>query len=282
MATNPDTTRHRHEAELAALALLPGRRYSLPSMIAAANVRPRRFRQIRPTEALKASLAAPYFEIVRAWRDERQALLDAFDQAVVLGDTSIIKRQVDASAAKIAARFGNVAGRFAGILDRIEKWNRGAWLSRVRAAAGLDVTLHTTAADVAQPISVAQDWTTALHEDVQSQTKHRLASALIAAAAASGTASFAGAQINDILAKAKRRAAGIGIDQVRRLNAGMNRARRIAAGVDSYIWNHSPHVVHPRAWHVARDGRTFRNDEIPVSDRCGVPFGCQCYETPAL
>lgn len=294
MATKPDTTRHRHEAELVALALLPAQRYSLPGLIRAANVRPRRFRQIRPTEALKASLAQPYFEIVRAWRDERQALLDAFDQAVALGDTSIIKRQVDASAAKIAARFGNVAGRFADILARIERWHRLQWINRVRAATSLDVSLHTTAADVRQSIQTAQDWNEALFRDVHNQTNHRIVTALVAAAAAIGVGfagsesetvkarrrQSAGAAVDEVLAKAKRRAANIGVDQVKRLNANMTQARRIAASLTKYRWHHSHAVKHPRDWHLARDGFVFADKDIPADDRAGIPFGCQCFEEP--
>lgn len=295
MATNPDTARHRHEAELAALALLPGQRYSLPGLIRAAKVKPRRFRQIRPTEALKASLAAPYFEIVRAWRDERQALLDAFDQAVALGDTSIIKRQVDASAAKIAARFGNVAGRFSAILASIERWHRLAWISRIRAATSLDVSLHTTAADVRQPISTAQSWNEALLSDVHNQTSHRVLTALVAAAAAIGVGfagsesetakarrrQSAGAAVDEVLAKAKRRAAGIGVDQVDKVSRGMDTARRVAAGVDQWIWHHLDPQPHPRPEHQRREGQVFSSKRKPPEMPGELPF-CKCWSEPKL
>jgi hypothetical protein len=295
VATNPDTTRHHHEAELAAIALLPGQRYSLPGLIAAARVKPRRFRQIRPTEALKASLAAPYFDIVRAWRDERQALLDAFDQAVALGDTSIIKRQVDASTAKIAARFGNVAGRFAGILASIERWHRIQWTNRVRQATSLDVSLQTTAADVRQPIQVARDWNEALFADVHNQTSHRIVTALVAAAAAVGVAfvggesetvkarrrQSAGAAVDEVLAKAKRRAAGIGVDQCDKVSRGMDTARRQAAGVDEWIWHHLDPQPHPRPEHQRREGQVFSSKRKPPEMPGELPF-CKCWSEPKL
>jgi len=295
MATNPDTTRHRHEAELTALALLSGRRYDLPGLIRAANVRPRRFRQIRPTEALKAQLAAPYFDIVRAWRDERATLLDAFDQAVAFGDASIIKRQVDASAAKIAARFGNVAGRFADILARIERWHRAAWINRIRAATSLDVSLHTTGADVRQSIATAQTWNEQLAGDVHQQTAHRIVTALVAAAAAIGVGFVAsesttarakrvagvGTALDEVFAKAKRRAAGIGVDQVIKISRAMDRDRAAAAGLDEWIWRHLDPQKHPRPEHQARDGQVFSSKRKPSELPATLPF-CHCWSEPKL
>ncbi|WP_300563017.1 hypothetical protein, partial [Companilactobacillus sp.] len=105
---------------------------------------------------------------------------------------------------------------------------------------------------------------------------------LTAAVLTGGALADVKAKANQVIAKARKRAANIGTSQTRLVSRGMDGARREAAGVTSYVWHHSPHVIHPREWHVARDGRTFKDGEIAGSDEAGVPYGCQCWTSPAL
>jgi uncharacterized protein with gpF-like domain len=79
--------------------------------------------------------------------------------------------------------------------------------------------------------------------------------------------------------KSRKRALRIGVDQVDRTVPAFDRARREAAGLGRFVWHHSPHVVHPRPEHVARDGRIYTQRNAP-NDRAGVLFGCQCWEEP--
>lgn len=285
MASAPDDARQQHEAEAVALALLLasrrlGQRYSLPALIRATQSRTRAFRQIEPTNALAADIAAPYYAIVRAWQDQRPALLEAYERAAAASDASIITAQVERSAAAIARTVGVVDQRFGAILARIEQWHRAQWLQRVKAATGLDVTALTLPGDVAPEASNAAIWNQQLAGDVHRQIGAGVTAAFLGALAIKAKSSDVSGQLNEVIAKAKKRSAGIGVDQLDKINAAMSRARRNAAGLDSFIWHHRDQP-HPRRDHKARDNRRYTEATAP-NDRAGtLPF-CKCWEEPTF
>lgn len=274
---SPETDRNAETAALALLLLGAKRRYDLPALIRSQRIKPRRFAQIRPTQALKSDLAAPYFDITRAWVAEVDALLAAYP-----GGAAAIEAQLGLSAARVEQIVSQAQRRFPAVVARIEAWHRAAWVSRVRASTNLDVSLFTQPGDVADAMQATTSWNAALADDVHRQTRNGIALALLAGAAASVPLSEAKARVADVIAKAKKRSAAIGGDQVDKLSRAMDRQRREAAGVASFIWHHSPHVVKPRPVHLARNGKAFANDQIEASDRAGVPYGCQCWEEPVL
>lgn len=278
MASAPDTasqgTDHSHAEALALLLLAAKRRYSLPALIRANRIRPRPFRQIRPTNALAANVAAPHFAIVRAW----EAVIPDIIAALPYGQAAVAAA-IEQATARVGIVVTSARAQFPDVIAGVERWHRSQWTNRIRAATSLDVSMLTQPQDVADATAGATSWNQSLADDVHQSIRSKLTAALLVAGI---TASGATALAGDVTAKAKKRAANIGTDQVRRLVRSMDRDRREAAGVTSYRWRHSPHVVHPRRWHVSRDGQVFGNDEIDPSDRCGVPYGCQCYEEPVL
>lgn len=282
MASAPPSTDDRRK-EAAALALLVGSmgkpiyRYDLPALVKAHGIRPRPFRQIRPTLALKADLAAPYFDVTRGWAGEVDALLAAYER----GGAMAVQAQLGVSTARLDALVATAKRRFPAIVDRIERWHRQQWLSRVRASTGLDVSLVTQPGDVAEPVSATTAWNGALLDDVHRQTGGRVAAALLGGAAAAVPVSEVRARVAEVIAKARKRAGAVGDDQVDKLSRAMDRARREAAGIVLYQWNHTPQR-HPRDWHKARDGKTFAENEIPAGDRVGEQPFCKCYATPIL
>jgi hypothetical protein len=252
-------------------------RYDLPALVKAHGIRPRLFRQIRPTLALKADLAAPYFDVTRAWAGEVDALLAAYER----GGAMAVQTQLGISTASLDVLVATAKRRFPAIVDRIARWHRQQWLSRVRGSTGLDVSLVTQPGDVADPASATTAWNGALLDDVHRQTAGRVAAALLGGAAAAVPVSEVRARVAEVIAKARKRAGAIGDDQVDKLSRAMDRARREAAGVSSYVWRHTPQR-HPRDWHKARDGKVFGEDDIDASDRAGVPPFCKCSEIPVL
>ena len=319
MATNPNDLenddRGRTAEEAAALALLLARRrYDLPQLIRQTGARTKPFRRIGATEALRSSMASPYFDLVRAWQAQRPALLTAYASALPSGSMGEVQRQVDASAAEIERQLYALKRRFPAILARIEQWHRAEWLRRVRTSTGLDVGVFTAAADVAEPVDNARVWNEQLLDDVHQQAKGRISAGLIAALAVGGFVRRAGAPrsraggsgaisepgtggagaspapaeratpsadeiITEALAKAKRRSANIGVDQTDKVIGGMTRARRQAAGLDNWIWRHLDPQRFPRPEHQARDGRTYNTRTAP-RDAPGVLPNCKCWEEP--
>lgn len=273
---NPETDRNAETAALALLLLGARRRYDLPALIRSQRIKPRRFAQIRPTNALKADLAAPYFDITRAWVAEVDGLLAAYP-----GGAAAIEAQLGLSTSRVERIVSQAKRRFPTVVSRIEAWHRAAWTSRIRASTGLDVSLFTQPGDVADATQATTSWNAALADDVHQQTRSRISLALLAGAAASVPLSEVKAKVADVIVKAKKRAAAIGDDQVDKLSRAMDRGRREAASVTRYTWNHTDQL-HPRPVHRARDGRVFAEGDIEPGDRCGEPPFCKCFETPKL
>lgn len=274
MASQPDDDRRTAEAIIAA-ALLLGALYSLPAMIARARIKPRQFRQIKPTEALRSSMAASFVLIVRAWQAERAAIMAAY----ATGDTATILRAIDGASDWVAATVATADARLTNAATRVEQWHRAQWLQRIKSATGLDVSHLTGAREVRTDIEDTVAWARRLADDVSRKVKNDLTSGLLGDLAAGKPAASAGATATDVLAKAKRRSLGIGVDQTDKLVTAMGRSRRKAAGLSRFRWHHTPHLRFPRPDHVARDNRVYSERNAP-NDRANTLFGCQCWEEP--
>jgi len=280
MASSPD---HRHQTETATGALLLGLRYNLPAILKQQGIKPRPFRRIEPTEALRAGVAVPFFDIVRAWRAEQAALLAAYTAALPprgaqpsADASSLVKRQVDASAVKIAA-IALIAGRLAAPMGHVERWHRTQWIARIKAATGLDVAMFTGAQDGVATVANAVVRAEQLAAAVNSEIQHKVAATLINSLSARVPAADVG--IGGAFDAAKARAARIAVDQTNRLSAELDRVRRQAAGLVRFKWLHDNSQKHPRPAHVARDQRVYSEATAP-NDRAGMLPFCKCYEQP--
>lgn len=273
-ASAPANAENDRNAALTALALLLAntkQRYSLPAMIAAQKIRPGRMRMIRTTNALASNMAAPHFMIVNAWA----AALPEILAAVPLGRAAVAAA-IDHAAARIPTSHAKAMVPHA--VDTVERYHRAQWVSRVKAATGLDVSMLTQPGDVADPVQATTVWSQALTEDVHSQVKGKLMAALMVAGFLQADAK---AKADDVIAKARARAAGIGADQTVKLSRSMDRDRAAAAGLDEWIWRHLDPQPHPRVEHQRRDGRVYSKDNPPDTMPGEEPF-CHCWGEPKL
>jgi len=318
VATNPDQLqqeaeqRRQREAEVAALALLllSRKRYDLPALIASRKARIRPFRRISPSGVMAGDLARVYLRIVDAWRAEQPGLVAAYAASQgIAGRDGLIRAMEEASAR--TERAASIARRqMADEIERIERWHRAQWVSRVKSATGLDVALLTNASDVAPEVTTAAAWNEQLAGDVHAQTKARIITALLSGAAVAAPATRAAVKaqalegppsdpdeqpaetgadvgtppsieerIEDAVNKARRRAKNIGTDQVEKTSASLTRARRQSAGVTSWRWRHYDPQPNPRIEHIRRDGRIY-SDNRPPPTQCGEEPYCKCWEEP--
>lgn len=281
MSSNPDQS-HRQQEEATALLML-GAGYSLPQLIRNARVRPKPFRRIEATEALRSDLASPYFDLLQAWHGESATLLAVY--ASVLPDSGM-PLGADAAAAILAAvdrasdriRLAQLEQRFPGILARLDRWQRKMWLARIRAATRLDVSVLTSeragAHEVANAVTRNEQLMTSLHEE----TKNRLGAMMTNALMAFVPVAAVSAAYARGVDQGKPRAARIAVDQTDMLTEALSRVRRREAGLARFRWHHTPQL-HPRLDHRARDMRVYSHSNAP-NDRAGtLPF-CKCYEEP--
>ena len=305
MATNPDTIqqqeadRRKLEAEAAAiLAALLGRLkvkplpkgalYSLPAMIANAKATPTPFRRIVPTESLRSDIAAPYFDVVRAWAAEREIIVAAYADVLpvrggALGPNAVsdLQRVVDEAEQRVLAKLPTIQRKVVPSLKRLADWHRSSWVQRVKIATGLDVAPMTGQGEVAAAISNAVAASIQALKGASDEIARKTAATITDALTANLPASDAATALSGTLTSAKKRAARQGVDAADGLSGGMTRARRIAAGLEKWVWRHSPAVRYPRPAHVARDRKVFSAGNEP-SERPGQLIGCQCWEEPVL
>lgn len=272
MASSPETANtasDQHKAEIAVLlALLLGQtrqRYSLPTLIRNAKVRPKPFRQIRTTQALASNMAAPHFAIVRAWASALPDIL----AAVPLGRAAVADAIERAAAGIPVAQAKGIVTR---AVDLVEQYHRKQWVAKVKSSTGLDVGMFTTSADVSEPVAATKQWQNALVDDIHHDTKAKLT----AVALTGGAIADVKAKANDVIAKARKRAANIGVDQTVKVSRGMDKARADAAGLDDWTWRHLDPQPHPRPEHQRRDGNIYSTANPPPTDVGEEPF-CHCW-----
>lgn len=274
-----------HRAEEAAAALLLLRRYDLNALIRAAGVKPRPFRRITPTEALRSEIGAPYFALIRAWQAERAAILAAYVAvlptrgAPLSADASAsIQRAIDDAAQRIARQIIGFERTFPRAMASVDRWHARQWDQRIKTATGLDVSAFTSAADTRAVTSNAVTRNEQLLDQVHVETKGRIAAAMLGALALAAPAAFASSEFGRVTTTAKKRVSRIAVDQADGISADMDRARRNAAGLGRFRWHHTDQR-HPRPEHLARDGRVYTQATAP-NDRAGVLPFCRCWEEP--
>lgn len=78
-----------------------------------------------------------------------------------------------------------------------------------------------------------------------------------------------------------RRGDVIAADQVQKLAGSQDRARQVAAGVESYTWE-TQGDSRVRREHVARQGQVFAWDSPPDDGHPGEPINCRCRAVPVV
>jgi SPP1 gp7 family putative phage head morphogenesis protein len=75
---------------------------------------------------------------------------------------------------------------------------------------------------------------------------------------------------------AKSRADLIAADQLQKLTSRLDQERQVQLGINEFQWQHS-HKLHPRPYHVARDGMRFKWDSVVGrTDPPGRAIRCGC------
>jgi SPP1 gp7 family putative phage head morphogenesis protein len=85
----------------------------------------------------------------------------------------------------------------------------------------------------------------------------------------------------------ERRAKNIAYDQTRKAYNQINKQRMMAVGFKKFKWLHSSGSQHPRALHIAMNGKVYSFNDLPIIDENtgehGIPgqaINCKCTMTP--
>jgi SPP1 gp7 family putative phage head morphogenesis protein len=262
-------------------------RFDLAARVHRPSKKPIVLPKLQTTRAQAQSLAAIYMRVVTEWANAAAAIVAAYSRALA-------KLQMDAAGDDTKSAMDSVEAQVKRLIllltpdlrqwaMRVEQVQRGKWVRNVLSAASVDLNTVLTSGDVNDTLGAVVDWNVSLVKDVSDETRRRIANAVFTGFQQRKPADQVAKEIVQAVGMARSRARRIAADQTSKLGARLNRARREQAGIGQYKWRHSA-KRHPRSWHVARDGKIYKNDDprIPAGDRAGEPPFCGCTEQAVL
>lgn len=235
------------------------------------------------TNAQMLSLLAIYNEVVKLWIEAAPRIAEAYRASLDTPHSSNgpgdAAREIDATAAKAATLMILLPTALTQWASRVEKVHQTKWVRAVMAATKVEIAPLLAPSDVTAILKASADWNAALVKDISNEAQRRISNIVFLGFQQKQSVYDLAKEINKATGMARRRARNVAVDQLNKLGAALNRARREQAGIDSYIWKHSA-KLHARPTHLARNGQIFKNNDprIPAGDRCSEPPFCGCHE----
>lgn len=145
----------------------------------------------------------------------------------------------------------------------VERWHRGKWRGAVLSATGVDLETLLGAADMRVPLETHIQWNTSLIKDVSDQARQRIGNAVFDGLRNRTPAREVAKAIREAVDMGRDRSLRIAADQTNKLTCALADERRREAGITAWEWKHSG-KAHPRAQHVARDGKYYSDVKADV------------------
>lgn len=239
-------------------------------------------RPIQPTQALASNLYTSAYKRIITGLDQTVArILAAYPRAI--GDVSLItdamsddlQSPIDDLGDWLLRLIVDLAPELKDWAVGVERWHRGQWRGAVLAATGIDLQTILLGSGTPTSVQEAIDWNTSLIRSVSEEARSRIGNLVFAAVRARQPVTDLASDLRDAVALSKTRSLRIASDQTKKLAAALDQERQTDAGIDSYIWRHSA-KLHPRRFHVARNGKVYRWDDPPDDGPPGTLPYCGC------
>lgn len=269
--------------------------YSLPAIArASGKKRDITLRPIEPTRAQATDLAAILVQAATIWAENLDAILAGYDppplptaDALLLDTADQMQAAIDQTASQFMTRLVTV------ITPALRRWavraeavHRSKWVAAVKAGTGVDLTTILTAQPVEETLSTWLARNVALVRNVSDVTQAKIADAVFRGYQSRTPVREVAKEIREAVGGSRARAVRIAADQNSKLSATLDRERQAEAGIEQIRWRHSG-KLHPRSWHVARNGKVYDlrtgkaadgGEAIPADDRAGMAPWCGCRE----
>jgi hypothetical protein len=273
-------------------------RFSLAQMTRRAR-NPRRsqidLRPIQPTATMAGDLyAAVYKPVILAWQRGIEAIGARYEAALPVRDAANQVENIQYLYRDSIFDLDSILAAIEGELQRLvlsitpglrdwavraEGWHRGKWRGAALTATGIDLRTLLGAEDVSETVGAFVSRNVALVRSVSDQTRDRISDIVLRNYQARTPLRTVAREMSEAVGLSRVRALRISADQNSKMSARLDQARQEQAGITSFKWRHS-FKKHPRAAHVAHDGKVYRWDALPLldgkADRPGdAPF-CGC------
>jgi SPP1 gp7 family putative phage head morphogenesis protein len=242
---------------------------------------------VKMTHAQELTLYSIYLRVLKLWEEAAQRIASAYGSSLDNdgpsngpGDAA---REIDATAVQAQTLMILLPTILATWASRAEKVHQVKWVRAVMAATKVDIGPMLAPSDMTAILKASADWNAALVKDVSGQIQRQISNIVFSGFQSKTSVYEVAKEINKTTGIARRRARNVAYDQINKLGAALNRARREQAGIDSYMWQHSA-KLHARPTHLARNGMIFKNNDprIPKGDRCSEPPFCGCHERAVI
>jgi hypothetical protein len=251
-------------------------------------------RPIDPTAVMAGDLyAAAYKPVILAWQRAIETIRARYEAALPVLDSihapspsiDVIDSIFDLDSI-LAAIEGELQRLVLSITPslrnwavRAEGWHRGKWRGAVLTATGIDPQTMLGRSDVNDTVEAFMSRNVGLIRSVSDETRARISDIVLRGYQARSPLRQVAGEMSDAVDLSRKRALRIAADQNSKMAARLDQARQEQAGISSFKWRHS-FKKHPRAVHLAHDGKVYRWDALPLldgnPDRPGdAPF-CGC------
>lgn len=257
----------------------------LPAMVKRAHPTRRaayEFATFDPTVALQRRLAVIYSAVPRAWASvARETILPAYGREIAADgltrdDAASLNRAVDDAVEEVVRIVvGLTAGMAAGV-GAAELWHRRRFAWSIRSATGVDLDLLLGTEEARDAMEAAFRRNMSLVRSISEDTRQRIADAVWRGYQAGTPRRMIAREFGEAVALSRARSLRIAVDQTTKLAATLDDLRQAEIGLTHWKWRHS-RKAHPRAHHVARDGKIYRRGRDGLGgDLPGVAPFCGC------
>jgi SPP1 gp7 family putative phage head morphogenesis protein len=249
----------------------------------------RRARRTRQDELVLTAIVAPhgfeldlrrlYRRVVRTWGDETDERIKPVYAATLAEGVRDAPADVKGATEDAAAALNRLIIALGPMLEdwivRVEQWHRGR-TSQLFVPAGVTLETLLGRADVSLTLEAVLEENVALIRSLNEQMRTGISGAVFRGLTNRSTAAEVSKEIRKIADVAKSRADLIAADQLQKLTSRLDQERQVQLGINEFQWQHS-HKLHPRPYHVARDGMRFKWDSVVGrTDPPGRAIRCGC------
>lgn len=253
-------------------------------------------RDIRPSNVLATDLyRSCYLPLLQSWQVTVPRLMLEYERSLsALTTDSPADLDAELDRATPSSLYLILTPQLRDWVFSVERWQRGQWTKAILAATSVDLSTILSPADVRDTLETTIARNIGLIKDVDAQARARMATAVFDGLRNRTPARDVAKQLRETVDFGRRRSIRIASDQLSKISSALADERRREAGLTYWKWMHSG-KNHPRANHVARDGKLYSdkpngvgrtiNDQAalpPPTDRPGqLPF-CGCRSLSVL
>lgn len=232
------------------------------------------------TRAEEADLARLYLAVVRVWAEGvKNDILPEYRKSLsemVTDSPSDLRERIEEVGRRALSVTLAFEGLFSGWATRFSRRHLKKLISSLRYKTNVDLSTQIGPRDVAQTLEDVIQRNVALVRNVSDQTRYRISDIVYRNLSNRTPAREVARELNEALGLGRKRSLRIAQDQATKLAAALDEERQRQLGMDSFEWIHS-RKKHPRAEHLARDGKVFRWDsEVARTDPPGYKPFCGC------